>query len=65
MASLTPAELGRAGAEARHQQRLSRIEDYQFIGGPRLSNRLAAQRLGLSKRTIERYRATLKETAGG
>jgi hypothetical protein len=38
----------------------SRIEDYLFIGGPRLTSRAAAERLGVTKRTIERYKAELR-----
>ncbi len=37
-----------------------RIEDYLFIGGPRITARTAAGRLGVTKRTIERYRAELR-----
>lgn len=61
MAALAPAELCRLGVQARKQQRLSRIEDYQFIGGHQLPAQTAADRLGLSKRTIERYRAHLRQ----
>lgn len=43
-------------------QRDGRIEDYQFIGGDQLSAAQAAARLGVSKRTIQRYRRDLKET---
>ncbi len=46
---------------ATRNARASRIEDYLFIGGPRLPDRQAAQRLGLSVRTIERYPAALRE----
>ena len=50
-----------AAVAARMQQRLDRIENYVFIGGPRLTARQAAERLGVSRKTIERYRATLRE----
>jgi hypothetical protein len=37
-----------------------RIEDYLFIGGDRLSARTAAERLGVSQRTVTRWRAALR-----
>ena len=43
------------------RQRVAGIEDYLFIGGDRLSNAQAAARLGVTKRTIERWRAVLSE----
>lgn len=46
-------------------QRAGRIEDYQFIGGHRLSAARAAERLGVSKRTIQRYRRELREATHG
>jgi len=38
-----------------------RVEDYLFIGGPRVTARTAADRIGVTKRTIERYRRELRE----
>ena len=43
---------------------LSGIEDFLFIGGDRMPVRVAAERLGVSKRTIERYRAELRRVDG-
>jgi len=51
------AALGRA---AQSRARTGRIEDYLFIGGTRLTAREAAERLGVTKRTIQRYRAVLR-----
>lgn len=50
-------------SQARHLRELmlDGIEDYQFIGGDRLSARQAAGRLGVSPRTIQRGRAFLRE----
>ena len=39
----------------------SLMDDYLFIGGPRMPACLAAARLGVSKRTIERYRRALRD----
>lgn len=44
-------------------QRVYGIEDYLFIGGPKMSARQAAERLGRSRRTIERYKAALREAS--
>ncbi len=38
-----------------------RIEDYQFTGGPAIPARVAAGRLGVTTRTIERYNRELRE----
>ncbi len=38
----------------------ARLEDYLFIGGPRLPAWQAAARLGVHIRTIERYNATIR-----
>jgi len=38
-----------------------RIEDYQFTGGPAIPAKVAAGRLGVTTRTIERYRRELRE----
>jgi predicted DNA-binding transcriptional regulator YafY len=53
-----------AAQRAQQEARLSRIEDYLFIGGDRLSAARAAKRLGVSPRTVVRYRAALRELAG-
>lgn len=45
---------------ARTAIKQSRIEDYLLINGPYLPARDAARRLGVTKRTIERYRAELR-----
>ena len=42
-------------------RRVNGIEDYLFIDGDRLSGREAALRLGVSRRTIERWRAALRQ----
>lgn len=44
------------GVRRRH---LDGIEDYLWVGGHRMSARQAARRLGVTERTICRYRATL------
>jgi hypothetical protein len=44
---------------------LNGIEDFLFIGGDRLPVTTAAARLGVCKRTIERYRRVLRETGAG
>jgi hypothetical protein len=43
-----------------HAKMLAGIEDYLFIGGDRMSQRQAAERLGVTMRTICRYRAYLR-----
>jgi hypothetical protein len=43
-----------------HAKMLGGIEDYLYIGGDRMSQRQAAQRLGVTMRTICRYRAFLR-----
>jgi predicted DNA-binding transcriptional regulator YafY len=48
------------GARARQLERLALIEDYLFIGGPSMTGRQAAERLGVAWRTVERARATLR-----
>jgi arginine deiminase len=48
---------GQAGYQ---RKRLGFIEDYLFIGGDLLSARQAARRLGVSDRTVVRYRAFLR-----
>jgi predicted DNA-binding transcriptional regulator YafY len=46
------------------QHRINGIEDYLFIRGDRLSAARAAERLGVTKRTVERWRAFLRHAAG-
>jgi DNA-binding CsgD family transcriptional regulator len=48
----------RVRQEAAEQQQ-GRIEDYLFIRGDQLTAKQAAQRLGVSARTIQRYRRIL------
>jgi len=38
----------------------SMLDDYLFIGGHRMPARLAAVRMGVTKRTIERWRRELR-----
>ena len=52
-------------AMARQSQRLDAIEDYLFIGGDKLSAAQAAIRLGVTRRTIQRYRAFLRAIGAG
>jgi response regulator of citrate/malate metabolism len=42
---------------------LDGIEDYLFIGGDRFSAQQAAERLGVTPRTIQRYRSVLRAAA--
>lgn len=44
------------------RRRLDGIEDYLFIRGDRLSAAQAAERLGVTQRTIVRWRALLRIT---
>lgn len=46
-------------AAALHQHHLARRSEYVWIGGPSLLDEVAAGRLGVSARTIARYRAEL------
>jgi len=46
------------------RHRLDGIEDYLWIGGDRLSARRAAERLGVTERTICRYRSVLRAAGG-
>lgn len=55
-------EMGRPGAEWSRNRRQARVEDYQFIGGDTMAAGQAAARIGVSKRTIHRYRAALRAT---
>ena len=49
------------GARRRH---LDGIEDYLWAGGDRMSAQAAARRLGVTERTVCRYRATLRAAGG-
>ena len=42
-------------------RRVYGIEDYLHIGGHRMSARQAARRIGVSERTVTRWRAVLRE----
>jgi len=44
---------------------LDGLEDYLWVGGDRMSARHAARRLGVTERTICRYRAALRAAQGG
>lgn len=48
-------------SEGKRQRHLDRLEDYLFIGGPRLHPLHAAARLGVTRRTVERWRRLLRE----
>ena len=52
------------GAIGQQERMLSLVEDYIHIGGDLLSARQAAARLGVSARTVVRYRALLRSLAG-
>jgi hypothetical protein len=52
-----------AKGRIRQLQRVGGIEDYLFIGGDRMSARCAALRLGVSQRTVTRYRKALREAS--
>jgi hypothetical protein len=49
-----------AQARARQQERLDGLENYLHVGGDRMSATVAARRLGVSRRTIVRWRGTLR-----
>lgn len=51
---------GRPGVRAQQEAMLGRIEDYLLINGDRLSAAKAAERLGVTERTVVRYRAALR-----
>ncbi len=42
------------------QHRINGIEDYLFIRGDHMTAAMAASRLGVTRRTIERWRAFLR-----
>ena len=45
-------------------RRVYGIEDYLFIGGDRMPASVVAERLGVTERTIYRYRTVLRDLAG-
>jgi hypothetical protein len=53
----SPHPMGRIS----QQRRAHGIEDYLHIRGGHMSARQAARRLGVTKRTVERWRAALRE----
>jgi hypothetical protein len=53
-----------AKGRARQRQRVSLMEDYLFIGGDQMTARIAAERLGVCPRTVQRYRAVLRNLSG-
>jgi transposase len=46
------------------RRRIDGIENYLDIGGDRISARAAAERLGVSKRTVVRWRGVLRAIGG-
>jgi transposase len=44
-------------------KRLYGLQDYLHVGGPHMSARQAAERLGVTKRTVERWRRALREAS--
>jgi len=54
----------RPSGRSRQAVRIDGIEDYLFTGCDRLPQSKAAARLGVSVRTIQRYRQTLRALAG-
>ena len=52
------------GHRGQQLARLSRIEDYLLINGDHISAGKAAERLGVSARTVVRYRAALRALRG-
>lgn len=57
---MTREEAAAYGRRVWTEIRASRIDDYLFIGGDRMSAAEAARRVGVSPRTVVRYRATLR-----
>jgi hypothetical protein len=48
----------------KHERLLSYIEDYLFIGGDAMSAQEAAVRLGVTPRSVTRWRAVLRAASG-
>ena len=61
---MTRAEL-EAALPGTARRRLDGIEDYLWVGGDSMSEQAAAARLGVTERTICRYRAVLRAATGG
>jgi predicted DNA-binding transcriptional regulator YafY len=57
---MTRDEAAAYGRSVWSEIRASRIQDYLWIGGDRMSASEAARRVGVTQRTIVRYRATLR-----
>ena len=57
---MTRDEAAAYGRQVWSEIRASRIQDYLWIGGDQMSAREAARRVGVTQRTIVRYRATLR-----
>jgi hypothetical protein len=51
------------GAAAMHRKHLDRIENYLDVGGDHMPEREAARRLGVSMRTVVRWRKVLRQVA--
>jgi hypothetical protein len=51
------------GGEGGHEGYLARLEDYLFVRKQGLSMAAAAIRLGLTRRTLQRYEAAIRDGA--
>lgn len=60
---MTREEAAALGRSAWEDIKRSRMDDYLHIGGDRIPAREAARRLGVSARTVNRYRAELRKAA--
>lgn len=60
---MTRDEAAAVGRQAWAEQTASRIDDYLWIGGDHMSARAAAERMGVTSRTIVRWRAKLRASA--
>ena len=56
-----PRTVRHRGCCTLHRKRLDLIEDYLFIRGDRMPAAKAAERLGVSARSVQRYRKLLRE----
>jgi hypothetical protein len=52
------------GRQGQQRARIGRIEDYLLINGDYISAAQAAARLGVTERTVVRYRAALRALRG-
>lgn len=50
----------RANGQAHRRRMLDRVENYLYVHGPAISAAQAAARLGVTARTVQRYRAFLR-----